>query len=469
MPRNNTSEYHNLDIEVGRRNGDKYPVIARSSLCGEDSGVLQLPYSSHEEFKRGVNLVYTTLREMRYGHPYAEGEQIVKLFGQELFKSLISENVHILYVRCIERAKSMKKMGLRLRLHITDPELSTVPWEYLYDPDRRDYISFYRSSPIIRYVDLQQPTEPSRIKLPLKLLCMISSPTDLMPLNVKNEKERMQKALKPLTERSIMTVEWLDNEQTYHDLQSIMRTDTWHIFHFIGHGGWDTQTGEGFLCFSDVLGLSHKVNATKLARLLDHQRDTLKLVLLNACEGAKANKEDIFSSIVGGLMQNGVLSVIAMQQEISDRAAITFSHHFYSSIADGMPIDTSMSEARTAMHGELRNTLEWGIPVLYMRAPDGVLFKLPLKSTQPSAVSSKGSNPNQDFRTNARTRSVKTKNNSIRKSNRNAYETRSYNSAGSIGAVVQKGLKPDKFKRYNKGIKSFGFFFFSVRAILPSR
>ena len=58
-----------------------------------------------------------------------------------------------------------------------------------------------------------------------------------------------------------------------------------------------------------------------------------------------------------------------MQFEITDDAAITFSHDFYAAIADGYPVDAALAEARKAIFTS-GNDVEWGTPVLYMRTPD---------------------------------------------------------------------------------------------------
>jgi hypothetical protein len=70
-----------------------------------------------------------------------------------------------------------------------------------------------------------------------------------------------------------------------------------------------------------------------------------------------------------------------MQYEITDKAAIEFSRAFYDAVADGLPVDAAVAEARTAI--KMRSTLEWGTPVLYMRSSDGRIFDVP---TEPLAV-----------------------------------------------------------------------------------
>jgi hypothetical protein len=65
--------------------------------------------------------------------------------------------------------------------------------------------------------------------------------------------------------------------------------------------------------------------------------------------------------------------VIAMQFEIADEVAGTFAHEFYGALSDGYPIDAALTEARKAIFATGRD-VEWGTPVLYLRAPDGRIF-----------------------------------------------------------------------------------------------
>ncbi len=62
---------------------------------------------------------------------------------------------------------------------------------------------------------------------------MIASPDDLSSLDVETEKERLEQAMKPLQQRGLASLTWLEG-QTWRDLQRILRTGIWHVFHFIG-------------------------------------------------------------------------------------------------------------------------------------------------------------------------------------------------------------------------------------------
>jgi len=212
------------------------------------------------------------------------------------------------------------------------------------------------------------------VDFPLRILGMVVSPLDLASLDVEQERERIERAIAPLRARGAVELTWLSG-QTWRDLLKAMRTDRhWHIFHFIGHGGFDTARDEGQLAFANDEGKKDLLSATQVGRLLAEHL-SLRLVVLNACEGARGSQQDVFSSTAATLVQRGIPAVLAMQYEITDQAAIELSRTFYEAISDGIPADAAIGEARKAISLELANTMEWGTPVLFMHAPNGELFQ----------------------------------------------------------------------------------------------
>src|SRR5207237_1428451 len=154
---------------------------------------------------------------------------------------------------------------------------------------------------------------------------------------------------------------------TWEDLQQAMLEGPWHIFHFIGHGGFNPDTNEGVIALEDHAGQSHFLSATQLGLLLtDHH--PLRLVVLNSCKVASSSVRDIFSSTAAALVRRGIPAVLANQYVITDQAALELSRVFYTALAAGKPIDTAVGEARKAISLGVTNTVEWGTPVLHMRA-----------------------------------------------------------------------------------------------------
>ena len=97
-------------------------------------------------------------------------------------------------------------------------------------------------------------------------------------------------------------------------------------------------------------------------------RSTLRLAVLNACEGARSSVDDPFSGVATSLVRREIPAVVAMQLEITDRAAITFACELYAALADGYAIDAALAEARKAIFAD-ENEVEWATPVLFMRVP----------------------------------------------------------------------------------------------------
>jgi hypothetical protein len=302
-------------------------------------------------------------------------EVSVPEFGGALFRAALPEGVRTCY-RTSRALAAQTGKGLRLRLRIDAPAVAALPWELLFDEEEGDFISLSTATPIVRHLELGRGIAPLAVRRPLRILAMVSGPRDLPTLSVQHERERMEKALAPLIARGDATLTWLDGGGSA-ALQRAMRPEEgpWHVFHFIGHGGFDAASGEGLLMLTGDDGASHPLPATQLGRLLaDH--GMLRLAVLNACDGARGDDVSRFSSTAAMLMRRGLPAVVAMQHPISDDAAIEFSREFYGALAGGLPVDGAVAEGRKAMSLLPAGGFEWGTPVLHMRSADGQLFDL---------------------------------------------------------------------------------------------
>ena len=344
------------------------------SPAGEARGTLRLPF---DDLKLENHLLALQNALLRSGGQRRKitlpEEQAVQEFGGALFNAVFDGEIRSSYDVSMHEAARQGK-GLRLKLSMQAPELASLPWEYLYDARQLRYLCLSRTTPLVRYIEMPQAIEPLAVVPPLRMLGMVSGPADLVPLDLENEKQRVERATEDLRRRGLLELTWLEG-QGWRDLQRAMRYGPWHIFHFIGHGGFDEYSGEGLIALTGEHGASYRLPASSLAQLLvDHA--PLRLVLLNSCDGARGSARDIFSSTAAILVQRGIPSVLAMQFEITDQAAIEFSRSFYEAIADGLPVDAAVTEARKAISLAVANTMEWGTPVLYMRAANGQIFDL---------------------------------------------------------------------------------------------
>ena len=193
---------------------------------------------------------------------------------------------------------------------------------------------------------------------------MISSPSDVPALAVDRERQLLEATTKDLVDAGLLEIVVLDGA-TLPALQRAL-LDPFHVFHFIGHGGFDRELDQGVLVLERDDDTAHRVTGARLGTLLHDARD-LQLAVLNACEGARSSGRDAFSGVGQALVRQGLPAVVAMQTEISDRAALVFSHELYSYLTRGLGIDTAICEVRKAM-ATSDEASEWGTAVLLRSA-----------------------------------------------------------------------------------------------------
>ena len=292
-------------------------------------------------------------------------------FGAKLFDAVFAGPVGDALRRSIDDA-DRDGAGLRIRLRLSDaPELGNVPWEYLFSAANDRFLVLSAWTPIVRYLDLPTGTSPLTVASPLRVLVVIASPTDFPTLDVEREWNRLTDSVSDLESRGLVVMDRLEHA-TLLDLQRQLRRKDYHILHFVGHGGFDERADDGVLMFVDESGRAKLVTGRDLGTIL-HDHRSLRLAVLNACEGARTATDDPFAGSAQNLVRQGIPAVVAMQFEITDGAAITFAHELYQAVSEGFPIDAALAEARRAIFGS-GNDIEWGTPVLYMRSSDGLLF-----------------------------------------------------------------------------------------------
>lgn len=375
--------YLDFDLSIERTPGG-YCVRVFNSPAGQASGEFTLPFSDLEL----ENFLLRVGRSRQVVRRRVESSELgsAKAFGGRLFESVFAGDVRGCFRSSVDDARRQDH-GLRVRLHLGKaPELADLPWEYLYNASLNRFLSLSLETPVVRYLDFAEAIRPIAVEPPLQVLQMIASPSDYPQLDVGREAAKMQEALADLERRGLVHVE-RQQDATLAGLQRRLRTCTCHIFHFVGHGGFDRAAEDGFLLLEDERNRARAVGAQYIGALLRDHRP-LRLAILNACEGARGSISDPFAGTAQSLVQQGIPAVIAMQFEVSDEAAIRFTHEFYGALSSGYPVDASLTEARKAIFADV-SELEWGTPVLYMRAPDARIFDMrPSQVFDGEAVSS---------------------------------------------------------------------------------
>ena len=362
-------KYLDFDVAIEPA-ADGYTARVFNSPVGQAAGAFVAPFSDLE-----IENFLLRVGRSRHAVRRIESPEMAsaKAFGGRLFDHVFAGEVRGCLRSSIDEA-SRQGTGLRVRLHLTKvPALADLPWEFLYNASMNRFLSLSVDTPLVRYLELPERIRPLAVQPPLRVLMMISSPSDYPQLDVDRESKNMSDALADLERRGLVTVD-RQEDATLAELQRRLRSGHYHIFHFVGHGGFDAQADDGVLIMEDQDNRGRRVSAQFLGTLL-HDHRPLRLAVLNACEGARASRGDPFAGTAQSLVQQGIPAVIAMQFEVTDEAAICFTREFYAAIAVGYPVDAALAEARKAIFAEV-SEIEWGTPVLYMRSPDGRVFEI---------------------------------------------------------------------------------------------
>jgi formylglycine-generating enzyme required for sulfatase activity len=320
----------------------------------------------------------------------SEEQRLAREFGAALFARLFSGETLAGYRAARARLGPDERLLLRLRL---PPELTPLPWELTYDPQEESFLALDPRVTLVRHPELTRPLAPLRVDGPLEVVVVLANPrSDIYaPLNLDRELARIRSALRELERDGRLRLSVISGPGTLRQLRARLRQPV-HVLHIISHGDLDHGFGEGVLIFEDADGAEEQVNAELLRQYLQIQRGQTRLVLLNACLGALPPADDPFGSMGAALLRADVPAVIAMQFELPDVAAADLSEVFYDELAAGQPVDLALSRARLHLYGKFRQTLDWAIPVLYLRASDGLLFA-PQPEVKPTASTSEPAAP----------------------------------------------------------------------------
>jgi hypothetical protein len=174
----------------------------------------------------------------------------------------------------------------------------------------------------------------------------------------------------------VKTIEQLTSIETHvlrqptkDSLKKSVNEYTPHVLHFIGHGQYDEK---GKLTFVNASGMAVLVDDEELADCFMNYKP--QLVLLQACEGARSESYRAFKGVALQLLYAGITGVIAMQYEIENQVAATFSRRFYMSLGEGKPIDAAVQDGRIEIgtHGtedkpKNFSNRDFGSPVVYLQ------------------------------------------------------------------------------------------------------
>ncbi len=400
--------YRNLDLEAFDYQSEGGAVRFRVRVTGSPAGEQRYPDAEQVTVPSDLRKRLWRLdrRRLRLADIIALGEELAGL--------LFPPQVRLFLTRSREQLEANE--GLRIRIKMHTYALVDLPWEYAYiapldapagEKGMEGFLVLDRRLSLVRYEVMGQ----SLVSLdpvgagPLRMVALMANPDDPFypPLNLDQERQKIEQAL---DQASAIHPEFYP-DASVETLEDALTSEA-HVFHFSGHGVFegdigariDSIRGRGYLVLLDEDRRAAPFPAEKLAQTLRGRG--VRLAVLGACQAARRDQVNAWTGVAPALTRAGIPAVVGMQYSIVDANAIGFSRRLYRALAAGQPIDAAVTDGRPAIYnrgGE--DERDWGVPVLYLRAEEGVLFPQPkgVVSRPPPAERRRGPPPRANVST----------------------------------------------------------------------
>ena len=328
---------------------------------GEDKTLFGKIIRVHERIKAYTNREQGSL---------PNDEEMIS-FGGQLFDTLFQGDVRRLY----DEARTRQHNRLDIVLTSMIPWIAEKPWEFAYDYGRGSFLATEEIH-FVRNVLTNVPADPIvRSEGPLRILVASAQPVGFGRLSIDQEVAVIRRGFEPLVEAGLIEIETLARA-TPSMIHRRLTTGKYQVVHFIGHGVFNEERGEGCLIFVNENGGEYPLGERSVREIFRGRG--LSLVFLNSCESGRGGRADFNKGVAQSLVAHGLPALVANQYSVLDSSATSFAQHFYWSLAQGMSLGQSAREARIAvnyfLHGE---PIDWAVPVLYARDPNATICSPP--------------------------------------------------------------------------------------------
>ena len=350
-----------LELELDTSNNNEVRVSARGSRGERPPTHATSPEQGFDALQTFTNKVGRAVRGGKSLDPAAVSD--AQALHQEVFQGELRDVL-------VRLGEASQGEPLLVRLFTRDRALQTIPWEALCRPGTTE--GFLGTDPkmlFARGVTSSEPWEPREVRGSVRVLA-IAPGSDERALGV------LRQALDPSIEDG--EVEWLDpiagpeiNARSLFD--RLRRGKSPHVVHWLGHGGVDLSGKPVLRMADDEDGEEAWITAESLGRELSASFcEELRLVILEACEGAKAGALGSAAEI---LARAGADAVVAHLWPVKADVARACSTDIYRSLTGAERgqgnIGASVAAARRSL---LSRSAEAFSPILFLRGSDSVIF-----------------------------------------------------------------------------------------------
>jgi tetratricopeptide (TPR) repeat protein len=287
-------------------------------------------------------------------------------YGQQLFAALGDEALRAALAP-LPRAPHQDSM---ITIHTADPNLASIPWEYLHDGD--DFLIFthlfVRETP-----DAPLPPQPDPL-LPWRLVAMSSEPllqeafdqqtgisSGYVPLRRWPAHRKLDLLRDTLLCQDLpVPIRWQRIAPNRQMLADDLATVEPVLFHYTGP--CDMVDDKPLLCFDDGSGC---MNPYSIADLAANMRGMVYFVFMNGCRTHDNREPDAHLPLA--LIRNGIPVVLDTQYQALDDPDSTFAATFYQHLAQEQHPAQALYQARLKLRELLPNDPRtWAVPTLYL-------------------------------------------------------------------------------------------------------
>jgi hypothetical protein len=406
-------DQNNLVTAEWKKVGDQQPLSESGNVSDEDDVI--------DRIKAGIRNLET--------FPGMWTLENLKNLGRDLFKAIFPKDVAELFVYACSAVSEEHHVSLTLDVDERS-RVSTWPLEYLYCKAcgflaAAEHISLSRNVPLHiganRNNSLLRPKETTFnvllvVSNPGKDQEVISAPVEtclyewvkkLSNINDSEDKQIEVRVLGNLSDDEKEQVkedyhfQLMGDYATYEALIKCLKDYQPDLLHFIGHGRFVNGKGELGLAPRDPKNPFDWYTADQLYLALENAKDTLRLVVLQSCQGADTGWGIGYKSLADEIVQKGIPAVVAMQYKVTNESATSFAKAFYEALQDNPRLDLAVTEGRrnmlraaTGREDEEKKSLNFVMPVLFAVKSDMLLIDMKKMPRQDPLPSSPGNSSN---------------------------------------------------------------------------
>jgi hypothetical protein len=289
--------------------------------------------------------------------------------GARLFSAVFAGPVRELFDQTVGELAGKPGRGLRIRVRLDPREvrirrLYDLPWELLFCSSTGVFLSLDRCTPVVRSLDTLKPGRPLPLATPLRVAIAMANPAGTEPLDLAEERRRIEGVFR---DHGGIAVRFLESANRK-SLRRLLREESFHVVHFMGHGRFDEVPGSGALLLEAPGGGADPLAGDTFASFFLGREHPL-LVILNACRTAQSSSRpdaNPFAGVASALVLGGMPAVLAMRSSIADSAAVEVADELYRWLALGDPVEAAVSEVRLALSAAGSGARDWANPALFL-------------------------------------------------------------------------------------------------------